>query len=63
MILGAEVDPAEIADVRVTAAPATITEQFNGASHKRRPIQIVEAQFALPYLIAAALVHGRVGIT
>jgi len=23
----------------------------------------VEAQFALPYLIAAALVHGRVGIT
>jgi 2-methylcitrate dehydratase PrpD len=31
--------------------------------HKRRPTQIVEAQFALPYLIAAALVRGRVGIT
>ena len=55
--------PAEIADVRVTAVPATLTEQFNGAPHKRRPTQIVEAQFALPYLIAAALVHGRVGIT
>ena len=44
--------------------PATIVdEQFCGATHKRRPTQIVEAQFTLPYLIAAALVHGRVGIT
>ena len=63
LALVAEVDPAEIADVRVTAVPATIREQFYGAPHKRRPTQIVEAQFALPYLIAAALVHGRVGIT
>ena len=62
LALGVEVDPAEIADVRVTATSATIAEQFNGAPHKRRPTQIVEAQFALPYLIAAALVHGRVGI-
>ena len=61
--LGTTVDLAEIADVRVTAAAATIAEQFNGGSHKRRPTQIVEAQFALPYLIAAAVVHGRVGIT
>jgi 2-methylcitrate dehydratase PrpD len=61
--LGATVDLAEIADIRVTAAPMIIAEQFNGAAHKRRPTQIVEAQFALPYLIAAALVHGRVGIT
>jgi 2-methylcitrate dehydratase PrpD len=61
--LGTAVDLAEIADVRVTAVAATIAEQFDGASHKRRPTQIVEAQFALPYLIAAALVHGRVGIT
>jgi 2-methylcitrate dehydratase PrpD len=53
----------EIANVRVAAAAATVAEQFNGAPHKRRPTQIVEAQFALPYLIAAALVHGRVGIT
>ena len=57
------VDLAEIAAVQVTALAATIAEQFAGASHKRRPTQIVEAQFALPYLIAAALVHGRVGIT
>ena len=61
--LGTTVDLAEIADVRVAAAAATIADNFAGAPHKRRPTQIVEAQFALPYLIAAALVHGRVGIS
>ncbi len=61
--LGTAVDFAEIADIRVAATAATIVEQFKGATHKRRPTQIVEAQFALPYLIAAALVHGRVGIS
>jgi 2-methylcitrate dehydratase PrpD len=61
--LGTTVDLAAIADVRVTAAAATIAENFKGGSHKRRATQIVEAQFALPYLIAAAVVHGRVGIT
>jgi 2-methylcitrate dehydratase PrpD len=61
--LGTTVDLAEIAEVRVAAVATTIAEQFNGAPHKRRPTQIVEAQFALPYLIAAALVLGRVGIT
>jgi 2-methylcitrate dehydratase PrpD len=61
--LGTTVGLTEIANVRVAAAAATVAEQFNGAPHKRRPTQIVEAQFALPYLIAAALVHGRVGIT
>jgi 2-methylcitrate dehydratase PrpD len=61
--LGTTVDLAEIAEVRVAAVATTIAEQFNGARHKRRPTQIVEAQFALPYLIAAAMVHGRVGIT
>ncbi|HEY2621642.1 MAG TPA: MmgE/PrpD family protein [Acetobacteraceae bacterium] len=61
--LGTAVDPAEIANIRVTVAAATVAEQFNGGAHKRRPTQIVEAQFALPYLIAAAVVHGRVGIT
>ena len=61
--LGTTVDLAEIADVRVAGDAATIADNFDGASHKRRPTQIVEAQFALPYLIAAALVHGRVGIS
>jgi 2-methylcitrate dehydratase PrpD len=61
--LGTKVDLAEVVDVQVTAVAATIAEQFAGASHKRRPTQIVEAQFALPYLIATALVNGRVGIT
>ncbi len=56
-------DAAEIVEVSVTATAGTIADNFIGAPHKRRPTQIVEAQFALPYLIAAAVVHGRVGIT
>lgn len=61
--LGTAADIAEVAEVSVATTAATIADNFNGAPHKRRPTQIVEAQFALPYLIAAALVHGRVGIT
>jgi 2-methylcitrate dehydratase PrpD len=61
--LGATIDVAEIAEVSVTGPTAMIDEPSFGAAHKRRPTQIVEAQFALPYLIAAAIVHGRVGIT
>jgi 2-methylcitrate dehydratase PrpD len=63
LLLGTSVDFAEIAEVSVTGPPAMIDEPSFGAAHKRRPTQIVEAQFALPYLIAAAIVHGRVGIT
>lgn len=61
--LGASFDVSEIAEVRVACPQPLIDEQFCGATHKRRPTQIVEAQFALPYLIAVALVHGHVGIT
>ena len=53
---------ARIDDVVVGANPATLTEQFAGASHKRAPTQIVQAQFAMPFLVAAALLRGRVGI-
>jgi 2-methylcitrate dehydratase PrpD len=60
--LGTVVDLSAVAEVLVTCSAAIVEEQFRGATHKRRPTQIVEAQFALPYLIAAALVHGRVGI-
>jgi 2-methylcitrate dehydratase PrpD len=61
--VGTSVDISQIAEVTVTCPAALAEEQFRGAAHKRRPTQIVEAQFALPYLIAVALVHGRVGIT
>jgi 2-methylcitrate dehydratase PrpD len=61
--LGTSVDLTEIAEVTVTCPATMRDEQFLGATHKRRPTQIVEAQFALPYLIAVALVHGRVGVT
>jgi len=61
--LGNDLEASDVAEVSVTCPATTVDEQFHGALHKRRPTQIVEAQFALPYLIAAALVHGRVGIT
>jgi len=61
--LGNDLEASDVAEVSVTCPATTVDEQFRGALHKRRPTQIVEAQFALPYLIAAALVHGRVGIT
>lgn len=53
---------AAIAGVMVSANPATIADQFSGVAHKRRPTQIVQAQFALPFLIASALLRGKVGI-
>jgi len=47
----------------VVEAPARVVRDFLEDSPKRRaPSQIVEAQFALPYLVAAALRHGRLGI-
>jgi 2-methylcitrate dehydratase PrpD len=62
LALGTAIDATEIADISVAVPAATMADNFSGTPHKRRPTQIVEAQFALPYLIAAALVHGRVGI-
>jgi hypothetical protein len=37
-------------------------DQFKAGPTKRRPTQVVEAQFAQPFLVATALVHGKVGI-
>jgi 2-methylcitrate dehydratase PrpD len=52
----------EIASVTVEADPAGHNDQFGRGLSKRRPTQVVEAQFAQPFLIATALVHGKVGI-
>jgi 2-methylcitrate dehydratase PrpD len=52
----------EIAAVMIEADPAGHADQFERGPAKRRPTQVVEAQFAQPFLIATALVHGRVGI-
>jgi 2-methylcitrate dehydratase PrpD len=51
----------EIAEVVVRTDAKTIANEI-APPHKRKPSQIVEAQFALPFLIAACLVHGRLGI-
>ncbi len=57
-----DLNASNIGDVTVTGDPRLIVDYFNGAPQKRRPTQIVEAQFALPCLIANGLLYGRVGI-
>jgi 2-methylcitrate dehydratase PrpD len=53
----------DIAAVTIEADPAGYSDQFERGPAKRRPTQVVEAQFAQPFLVATALVHGRVGIS
>jgi len=52
----------EIEAVTIEADTANNSDQFASGSFKRRPTQVVQAQFAQPFLVATALVHGRVGI-
>lgn len=52
----------DIAEVVVTTDPQTYADQFAPGTTKRRPTQVVEAQFSIPFLVAAALALGRVGI-
>ncbi len=54
--------PDDIQSVTIEADPAGHNDQFGRGPAKRRPTQVVEAQFAQPFLIATALVHGKVGI-
>jgi 2-methylcitrate dehydratase PrpD len=53
---------ADIEAVTIEADPAGYSDQFERGAAKRRPTQVVEAQFAQPFLVATALVHGRVAI-
>jgi 2-methylcitrate dehydratase PrpD len=55
--------PDEIGSVTLEADPAGHSDQFDRGPAKRRPTQVVEAQFAQPFLVATALVHGKIGIT
>ena len=52
----------DIEAVTIEADPAGHSEQFGRGPQKRRPTQVVEAQFAQPFLVATALVRGNVGI-
>jgi 2-methylcitrate dehydratase PrpD len=54
--------PLDIEAVTIEADPAGHSDQFGTGPAKRRPTQVVEAQFAQPFLVATALVHGRIGI-
>lgn len=51
-----------IAEVIVTTDAQTYTDQLAPGTTKHRPTQVVEAQFSVPFLVAAALALGRVGI-
>jgi hypothetical protein len=42
---------------RIEADPAGYNDQFGRGPAKRRPTQVVEAQFAQPFLVATALVR------
>jgi 2-methylcitrate dehydratase PrpD len=53
---------AGIAEVVITTNPRTYQDQLSPEAGKRRPSQVVEAQFSIPFLVAAALVRGKVGI-
>ena len=55
-------DAVQISEVTISMDAAAHADQFESGPSKRRPTQVVEAQFALPFLVATALVHGRVGI-
>src|SRR5205823_10294732 len=54
--------PEDIAAVTIEADPAGHSEQFARGPAKRRPTQVVEAQFAQPFLVATALAHGKIAI-
>ena len=54
--------PDDIDSVTIEADPAGHSDQFARGPAKRRPTQVVEAQFAQPFLVATALVHGKIGI-
>jgi 2-methylcitrate dehydratase PrpD len=51
-----------IDEITISLDQAVFADQFESGSAKRRPAQVVEAQFALPFLVATALAHGKVGI-
>jgi len=54
---------AGISEVVIATNPRTYRDQLSPEAGKRHPSQVVEAQFSIPFLVAAALVHGKVGIS
>jgi 2-methylcitrate dehydratase PrpD len=58
----AEIGSARVGEVTMSMDKAGYADQFESGPAKRRPTQVVEAQFALPFLVATALTHGKVGI-
>ena len=57
-----QIGGAAVTEVTFALDQASYADVFESGPGKRRPAQVVEAQFALPFLVATALVHGKVGI-
>jgi 2-methylcitrate dehydratase PrpD len=55
-------DTAQIEEVTISVDRSGHADHFESGPSKKRPTQVVEAQFALPFLVATALACGRVGI-
>ena len=62
LAMHAQAEGAGVADVVIGVDKASYADQFESGPYKRRPTQVVEAQFALPFLVATALTHGKAGI-
>ncbi len=62
LMVRAQIGAATIRSVTIAMDKASHADQFESGTVTRRPTQIVQAQFALPFLVATALVHGKVGI-
>ncbi len=58
----AQMGNASLAKATIGLDRGAYADQFESGPVPRRPTQVVEAQFALPFLVATALTHGRVGI-
>jgi 2-methylcitrate dehydratase PrpD len=60
-LAGADAESA-IAEVVIATNGPTYRDQLGPEANTRRPAHVVEAQFSIPFLVAAALVRGKVGI-
>lgn len=59
---GAGEAAAAIAKVQFETDDASFRDQLAPGTHRRRPSHVIEAQFSTPFLVAMALLRGRVTI-
>ena len=55
-------DPGEVATVRALVPAEVVKTVCEPLANKRRPANSYDAQFSIPYIVAAALLRGRFGL-